>query len=769
MSKLSGGRVWTASMIAPLCDAGVGTQASCVVSDFENSGSGDPILTISAQGLYRAFINGKRVGDDLLTPGWTCYDDRIAFQTYSIGDLLTQGTNRIEIWLGDGWYRSQMLWYANRILNTWGDRIGAIAEITEGENLILATDGTWQGGLTAVGQNGIYYGEDQDARLTTEIKGGVEVLEFDKSLLVPHETGAVRELAPLEAIETWADDQGRPIYDFGQNAGGFVRLTVHGSAGAKVLVEHSEVVGPEREFDNRNYRSARGAAEYTLSGNGEETFEPMFSFMGFRYARLTITGDATVIGAVFVPISSVPELAGEFTCGEPSVNRLVQNTIWSQRSNFIEVPTDCPQRDERLGWSGDAQVFAGTACWLADSETFLQKYLRDLMHDQRPDGAIAHFSPDPTYAAGVAVFGSQAAGSTGWGDAITVIPWQLYLRYGNTEVLRETFPAMLKWLEYLWNISGGPIIQPEGVGFETKRGFTFGDWLQPIGDNRKPRPTIGDDCAATLYHFISNDIVTKVAALLGDREAETFCKNRANEIKTAFQNEFFTASGRLGYNDQTSYAIAFLYDLVPSQYFEQAKQYFRKTIEVANCVIGTGFIGTPALLPALSKLGMNDLAEKVFLNRSVPGWLYQVENGSTSIWERWDAIGPDGTIYDPEMNSYNHYAYGAVCQWLFEQVAGIAPTVDAPGFDTVLLDPQILPALDPVSAWHDCRHGRIKAGWELDGENVRYSVSLPSGATGRLMPSDDRKNLKLDGADVTVPPEGLVVASGAHEIEFTRN
>ena len=332
---------------------------------------------------------------------------------------------------------------------------------------------------------------------------GVEALKFDFKLLVPHETGPVAALAAIAPVESWTEADGRTVYDFGQNAAGFARFSVEGEAGAKIVVDHSEILGPDKHFDNRNYRSARAQLHYTLKGGAAETYKPTFTFFGFRYARVKIEGRAKLTSIEFVPISSVPDIKGGFTSGDKAVNRLVLNTIWSQRANFIEVPTDCPQRDERLGWTGDAQVFAGTACWLADCRSFLEKYLRDVRADQRKDGAVPHFSPDPTRLHPIGGRGDWA-GSTGWGDAIVVIPWQLYLHYGDAGVLTENFPAMLKWLDYLWKISDGPLIRPPSTW--GGKGFTFGDWLQPVGDNRKPRPTISDECAATLYHAISTQM-----------------------------------------------------------------------------------------------------------------------------------------------------------------------------------------------------------------------------------------------------------------------
>lgn len=721
-------RDWSASMIAPSVDAGEGTQASFVSTSFDVASSGSPVLYISAQGLYRVFINGSRVGQDCLTPGWTCYDDRIAYQAYDVSDLCQVGENRIEIWLGDGWYRSPVMWADKAIPNCWGDRIAAIAEIADGTNLLCKSGSDWKSGLLPILKSGIYWGEDYDARIAASDTGSVEVLDVDLNLLVAHEAEPVKEMTPLAPIASWPED-GKTVHDFGQNVSGYTQITVSGAAGARVYIDFAEILGPDNSFDRRNYRAARASLSYVLSGKGDEVWSPMFTFMGYRYARVHVEGDAEIKEIHSIPVSSVPELAGDFDCGIPAVKRLVENTIWSQRGNFIEIPTDCPQRDERLGWTGDAQVFTGTACWLTDSELFLRKYLRDVIFDQRADGAVPYFSPDPTRRPN-STFEGDWAGSTGWGDAITVMPWQLYLHYGEEDVLRECFPAMLKWLDYLWSISDGPIIISHSVW--GVKGFTFGDWLQPIGDNRKPRPTIADDCAATLYHFISTELAAKIAGIIGETSEAERLAARADEIKAAFEAEYFSASGRLAHNDQTSYSLAFLYGLVPDKHFDAAKTYFRRVIEEADYTIGTGFIGTPALLPALAKLGLDDLVEKVFLNQKLPGWLYQVNQGATTIWERWDAIAEDGTIYEPSMNSYNHYAYGAVCQFLFENVAGVQLLEKTPGFDRVRLDPTILPKLGHASIWHNCRHGRIEAGWKLEGKTVTYTVTLPQGCEAEL-------------------------------------
>jgi len=756
---------WTAEMVRPLADRGVGTPATFLRKSFVvERAEANAVLRISALGLYRCFINDRRVGDDQLTPGWTAYDARLSYQTYAVGPLLRDGENTIEIWLGDGWMRSQMMWGQAPLFNVWGEHVAAIAELRAGPGdapVLLATDGSWQSGELPIRKSGIYFGEIFDARLRPEVSAGAEVLAYDKSILVPHETTPVRELAPLPVVSSWTDGEGRTVYDFGQNIGGYVAFTTRGEAGARILVEHAEILDPEGEFYNVNYRTAAARLEYTLAGGGDEDYRPHFTFQGFRYARVTVEGAAEILSIVSVPISSVTELKAAFTSANPLVNRLVLNTVWSQRANFIEVPTDCPQRDERLGWTGDAQVFAGTACYLAEARGFFTKWIRDVMADQREDGAVPHVVPDPTRLKPEHYPGFY--GSTGWGDAIAVVPWQLYLHYGDRAILEEALPAMVKWVDFVWSISDGPIVSPpRGWG---ARGFSFGDWLQPKGPSAKPLPTIGDDAAATIYLHITSTLVARIARIIGREDVAGRLQGMADAVKAAFAREFVTASGRLCYDDQTSYALAFLHDLIPEDKAEAAKQYFLATIRRSEGRIGTGFIGTPALLPALVKIGEPGIAADVFLQEEVPGWLYQVKMGATTIWERWDAIQPDGTIYNPQMNSYNHYAYGAVCQWLLEGVAGFRPDPEDPGFATIIFEPVIIPELSPVQASHDSPRGPIRAGWTVEGDQVRYTVEVPSGSRGLLRLPAGSRGASVDGEALADGAE-RELAAGRHEVRF---
>ncbi|MBW9116955.1 family 78 glycoside hydrolase catalytic domain [Rhizobium cauense] len=754
---------WSAAMVRPLADKGEGTPASFLQKNFVlESVAGSEVLRISALGLYRAFINGQRVGNDLLTPGWTTYDKRLSYQTYEVGALLVPGENVITIWLADGWMRSPLMWGKHRLTNTWGDKIAAIAELRAGNGdgeLLLSSDASWQSGALPVRKSGIYFGEEFDARIQSEVTDGSEVVEFDPSILVAHETTPVRELAPIAPIKSWTDAEGRTIHDFGQNVGGYVAYTVNGEAGENVRVEHAEVLDKDGNFYNVNYRTSESHTVYTLAGGGDEHYRPHFTFHGFRYARVSVSGNAKISAIHSVPISSVVEQKANFTSGNALVNRLVENTLWSQRGNFIEVPTDCPQRDERLGWTGDAQVFAGTALYLADAHGFLVKYVRDMMADQRDDGAVPHVVPDPTRQQ--PEFYPGFYGSTGWGDAIAVIPWQIYLHYGDKAILGEALPAMIKWVDFVWSISGGPIVSPPRQW--GARGFTFGDWLQPSGPSAKPLPTIGDDAAATLYLYVTANLVARIASIAGETATAKRLAEMAAEVKAAFQREFITATGRLAYDDQTSYALAILHDLIPEKHFEAAKRYFKATIARSEGRIGTGFIGTPALLPALLKIGEVGLAADVFLQEDVPGWLYQVKMGATTIWERWDAIQADGTIYNPQMNSYNHYAYGAVCQWLFEAVAGFRPDADEPGFARIIFEPTIIPDLSPVKASHQSPRGLISAAWSVEKDRARYEVEVPEGAQGVLKLAEGYRDVMVDG----VPFASAELSPGKHVVTFS--
>tara|TARA_B100000963_G_scaffold14809_2_gene11362 strand:+ start:2887 stop:5415 length:2529 start_codon:yes stop_codon:yes gene_type:complete len=802
------------------------SQCSFVSNEFVVEDiTGKEEIRISALGLYKCFINNKCISEDVLTPGWVNYNDRLPYQTYNISSLLKKGVNKIEVWLADGWFRGPLMSLQTglKVSNIWGTKIGTIIEIRNENNILLSTNKEWKSGLLPILKSGIYFGESFDSNYISKITDGVEVLEFEKSLLVEHEIEAVKELDEISVKEEFIDDEGNTVYDFGQNIAGYVSIIVKGEKGSKIIIEHSEVMGlstkeiitdsqekisgfdkqigeakknnnykdkadyqknlqikKNNHFENKNFRLADAKIEYILSGKDEEHYKPSFTFMGFRYARVKIlNGSAEIKKIISIPISSLSRQKLEFSCANNNVNKLIQNTSWSQKANFIEVPTDCPQRDERLGWTGDAQLFASTACYFFDCENFFIKYLRDLVSEQDSEGAIGHVSPDITRNGKTndkryekedesSDWSGGHKGATGWGDVIVILPWIVYKHYGNKTILNYCQKAMIKWCDYLWSISNGPIIRNprspnlfEGIKL---RGFTFGDWVPPIGDDRTPNPHIGDDCYSTIYHFISTSLLSKISKLLGDENNSSFFEKRSNEIKEAFANEFITPSGRLAYSDQTSYAMSFVNNLIPEEKREEAKKYFKQTIIDQNYRLGTGFHGTANLLKGLRKAGLEDMIEKVLLQEDLPGWMYQIKQGATSIWERWNAMADDGSIHDPEMNSFNHYAFGSVCEFIFENIVGVSSDENNPGFKNIIIEPMIIPSFCPISFKHESKNGLISVKINIENEIVVYDIEIPKGTSGKLILSK-YKNIKVN--NINQNTDVLIINEGRNIINFS--
>ncbi|WP_299743402.1 alpha-L-rhamnosidase [Devosia sp.] len=768
-------------MIGPQTDPGAEKQAPSVAKRFTlASKPASARLYITSFGIFRCFINGLRVGADELTPGWTSYRERLGYLTYDIAEHLQAGDNSIEVWLGDGWYRGEICWPAHRIVNAYGDRVGCLAELRmvdeAGTARSVVTDSSWTSGLTPVLMSGIYPGEIYDARLEGETGpvGGVDVLPLDKSTLVAQEAPPIRELPHLQPVDQRSIGPGVTLVDFGQNVAGAVKLTLSGERGATVRVNFAEILDAEgKDLNSTSFRGAKVQLDYTLKGGGEESYQPVFTFMGFRHARVTITGQARLVSIESVPFTSDLVETGSFSCSNPLINRLHENARWSLRGNFLDVPMDCPQRDERLGWTGDAQIFSPTASYLRDTAPFFRKWLRDMVADQREDGAISHVVPHPNryHEANMPNF----YGSACWGDAICAVPWTVWTFTGDRDILAENLPAMVRWIGYLTSMS------PDGVRHPptriVERGFTFGDWVQPQGSTVKPNPNTGDDFVATAYYFASTRTVARAARILGETAIAEQHEALADKIKAAFQREFITPTGRLLYNSQGAYVFAFANDLIPEQWHDKAIEDFKRAIyrtgglNEPGLQLGTGIIATAQLLPTLSKIGLHDIAIKLLLVETSPGWLYQVKRGATTIWERWDGIDLEGTPAT-SMNSYNHYAYGAVVYWFYHHLAGIQADPQAPGFGSIIIAPEFHAELAPLQASHDTRYGRIEAGWQVDNEGrVTYSFTTPPGTKARLkLPAgaaditmDDRA-LSREEAARSLSQEGLPVSPGRRTV-----
>lgn len=771
---------WQGVMIGPQTDAGAEGRAPTVSRTFSlKAQPASARLHITSYGVFRCFINGTRVGADELTPGWTSYRDRLGYLTYDIAAHLRAGENHIEVWLGDGWYRGELCWPAHRIVNAYGDRVGCLADVrigfADGSTEVVSTDASWSSGLSPIVMSGLYPGEVYDARLEGEAGSrlGVDILPLDRATLVAQEAPPIRELAHLMPIERRELAPGVSIFDFGQNIAGVVRLRLEGERGATVRVNFAEILDAEgHDLNSTSYRAAKAQLDYTLKGGGEETYQPVFTFMGFRHARVTITGKARLVSIASVPLTSDLVETGSFSCAHPLINRLHENANWSLRGNFLDVPMDCPQRDERLGWTGDAQIFSPTATYLRDTVPFFRKWLRDMVADQREDGAISHVVPHPNryHEDNMPNF----YGSACWGDAICAVPWTVWTATGDKEILAENLPAMVRWIEYLTSMA------PDGVRHPpiriVERGFTFGDWVQHQGSTVKPNPNTGDDFVATAYYYASTRTTARAARIVGETAIAERHEALAEKIKAAFEAEFITSTGRLLYNSQGAYVFAFANDLIPARWHDKAIADFKEAIyrtgglNEPGMQLGTGIIATAQLLPTLSKLGLHDIAIRLLLVETSPGWLYQVKRGATTIWERWDGIDLEGTPAT-SMNSYNHYAYGAVVFWFYHHLAGIRHDPAEPGYGSIVMEPEFHPELAPLQATHETRYGAIEAGWTHEDGRITYSFSTPPGTRARLKLPAGAGEISLDGRplDAAAAAEatgraGLAVDPGARRV-----
>ena len=773
---------WTALMISPLSDGGAKSRCPTVTKSFDLAAAPSRArLYISALGLYQAHINGDRVGNDELTPGWTSYSNRLSYQTYDVGSLLKAGQNTITVTLADGWYRGRLFWPPNDITSVYGDKIGCIAEVRildqDGTATTIVTDSNWASGLSPIQFASIYDGETYDARLegADHDVAGVEILDFKHSRLVAQESETVQVIAELEAVTSDKSKSGVNFFDFGQNIAGVVLIQLRGKAGSKVTIDHAEIMF-DGDLGLTSLRSAKAQVTYVLSGNETETYQPTFTFMGFRHVRVLIEGNAEIISIKALALSSALKVTGNFSCGDDLVNRLHENASWSLNGNFVDIPTDCPQRDERLGWTGDAQVFCPLANYMRDGQQFFKRWLRDMVADQREDGGITYTVPDATRSTPDAIL-PNFYGSTGWGDAICNIPWTIYLFYGDTDVLSETLLSMQRWVDFLQRFAPNGIVENEPHVQDIS--FTFGDWLQPtdfegtLPPNAKPNPNTGDDYISTVFLYSSARTTAQAASVLGEMEIAQKYNAIADNVKEAFQREFITSSGRVASDSQGSYILALYHDLLPDEVIPKAITRLEKAIERNEHHIGTGFITTSIMLQTLSKVGLHKHAIKLLLQRTKPSWLYQVTQGATTIWERWDGIDLEGTESSKKMNSYNHYAFGAVVHWFYHNLAGIQPDITAPGFEKITLAPEFHRELSPIKATYSSRRGIISAQWNFDGDLVNYEVLTPPGtmATLKLPPNataiciDDQPLTELKAVAAT--GKGLLIQPGKQRITMS--
>ncbi|MDB5439575.1 MAG: putative hydrolase [Caulobacteraceae bacterium] len=747
---------WLARPISPLSNVGLkepGPAALLRRSFRLDHGVASARLYLTSLGVNTVWINGSPVSDALLDPGWTVYPERLLYAAYDVAPLLRQGENVIAAAVADGWWRGDLTWFLKRCV--YGDTTALLAQLeivqADGEAMTIATDETWRGATGSILSADLYQGSTIDLRRKPQ---GWREPGFDDSgwqavaaLDLPANL-EMRSAPPVRVIQT-RTVEGIPtawntlLIDTGQNLSGVLRLHARGKAGDRIEARHAEVLDDRGRPYTAMLRGAKSTDVYYLADDQPTVLEPVFTFHGFRHAEIEASPGVEIEAVELLVIASDLEETGQFACSNRDLNKLFENVFWSQRSNFLALPTDCPQRDERMGWAGDIQVFAPTACMNADARAFLESWLKDLALEQRADGCVPATAPN-------VIQGHEFEyGGVGWGDAATLTPWALYEAFGDPQVLASQFESMRRWVDYGASRRGS-----DG----TWRGdFQLGDWLDPGAPSDAPeKATTDSDYIATAYLSRSAAVVAKAARVLGDETTAGAYDALSRETAKAA----WDAWGERALTTQTGAAMAIAFDIVPAAERDHAVAALADLVERTDGRIATGFLGTPLVLPALADHGRTDAAYALLLNRQCPGWLYQLDHGATTMWERWDAIRPDGSVHRGDMASggntmmsFNHYAYGAVAAFLYRSVAGIGPCEDDPGYGTILFAPKPGGGLTEANGSVITPYGRAAIGWRLRDGAIEVELDIPPGARGRLIPpSGGVRELESGHHWVTVRP-----------------
>jgi alpha-L-rhamnosidase len=730
---------WSASMISPRDDfGGAPLLRKEIVLERGHGALRSAELHVSSLGVFEATVNGEPVADDVLSPGWSSYEWRVRYRTYDVAHLLDD-RSVLGVSLGNGWYRGRLTWSGARAL--YGERLGLIAQLevtyADGYRQVEVTDESWSAGPSAVLVNDLYDGQTIDARRYDDTWAkpgptpdgwiGVETLDFDTGVLTPYVGPPVTRQEVVRPVKVWVSPSGKTLVDFGQNLVGWLRFRVQGPAGTEISVRHAEVL-ENGELGVRPLRTARATDRFVLSG-GDDFFEPTKTFHGFRYAEVTgwpseRAGELTRDCLEAVVVHSDLRRTGFFECSDPLLNRLHSNVVWGLKGNFLDVPTDCPQRDERLGWTGDIAVFAPTAAFLFDVGSFLQDWLLDLHREQQAaEGIVPFVVPDALkYVPAPAEFPTTESTAV-WSDAAVWVPWALWQAHGDRSVLDAQYDSMAAHVRRVESL-----LSTTGLW---DRGFQFGDWLDPQAPPDRPFQAKADPgVVATACLYRSACIVAATAALTGrDADAEEFSA-LADRTRTAFLKHYVADDGTIHSDAPTVYALAIVFGLLEEDDAERAGDRLQQLAADNGYRISTGFAGTPYVTEALTVTGHLDAAYRLLLERSCPSWLYSVEMGATTVWERWDSLLPDGSINPGEMTSFNHYALGAVADWMHRTVGGIAPL--EPGYARVLVAPRPGGGLTWASTSLVTPHGPAEVRWECEEGGLRVRTTLPEGVTGVL-------------------------------------
>lgn len=670
-------------------------------------------LHITAMGVYEAFLNGKRIGNFIMAPGFTAYDKRHQYQSYDVAELLKK-ENKIEVTVGKGWYRSQFV--TRRDYDIWGaySALIAVLEIVykDGSEEAIVTNNGWYTAPSRVRFSEIYDGEKYDASFCSEDWKRAMRLHYPTQMLIPQEGEIVCEHEHIAPQRIFTTPKGERVIDFGQNLTGYVSFCVNAKAGDRIVYTHAEALDAEGNFYTANLRSAKQRVEY-IARDGEQSYKPHHTFMGFQYIRIDEAPECLDLNDFeAIVVHSKMERIGYFECSNEKINKLYSNVIWSQRDNFLDIPTDCPQRDERLGWTGDAQVFVKAATYNFNVKKFFHKWLHDLAAEQYPDGGVPYVVPDVV----------PAVPCAAWGDAATICPWQIYLTYGDKAILEEQIDSMIAWVNYI-----------RGRGPEEFLWLgdpQLGDWLGLDAEEGSYKGASDTDLIASAYYAYSANIVAKALKVLG-RDASEFEELYKN-IRKAYIERFNK------FKTQTECAITLKFDLTDDKP-AVAKQ-LADMVKANGNKLTTGFVGTPYLLDALSENGYTDVAYSLLLQEEYPSWLFSVNMGATTIWEHWDGMKADGTMWSTDMNSFNHYAYGSVAAWMYETAAGIGIDEKMPGGENVILCPRPDKRLEWVKASIETSFGKVLSAWKYTDSGIEYEFGVPNRA--KLILNGEEKILK---------------------------
>jgi len=684
----------------------------------------------SALGNYELYLNGRQVGDAYFTPGWTDYNLRVYYNTFDVTDRLKKGFNALGGLLADGWYSGHVGWMHLRDHYGENPRFAAqlYIEYTDGSAKTVVTDQTWTAATGPILEGDFLMGETYDARREMPAwstpdfdDSGWKLVDTTPKIdarIESYPSVLVRKFQEIKPVTMTPAQDGAVIYDMGTNFAGFVRLQVRDAEpGRKIVLRFAERLNPDGTIYTTNLRTARATDTYFCKGSGKEVWQPRFTFHGFQYVELTgYPGKPGLDAITGIELTSDTPVVGEFACSDKMANTLYRNICQTQRANFIDIPTDCPQRDERLGWMGDAQIYVRTATFNTDVAAFFTKWMVDVEDAQLDNGGFSDVSPRK-----VATGGGTAA----WGDAGVICPWTIYQVYGDTRILAEHYDAMQKWIEYCQGTTKGTLLRPaEG----------YGDWLSIRADTPK-------DVLATAYFAHSTRLVGESAAVLGKTEDAKKYRQLFEEIRAAFNKAYVAPDGRIKGDTQTVYVLALAFDLLPKELREPARKYLVDNIRDRDWHLSTGFVGTKDLMATLTRTGQTDVAYHLFHNETFPSWGFSIQHGATSIWERWDGWTPENGFQDPGMNSFAHYSFGAVCEWMFRTIGGI--DTDGPAYQHIVIRPQPGGRLAWARTSYNSIQGPIATSWEIEDRDLRLNVTIPANTTATVyLPTSDAASVR---------------------------